>query len=459
MMENFPLKNVFYFLFLGFTSFAFVALGPLFAKAQSAENLNGACISSSQAVVLGEPITFSAEALGGTGSYSFVWAGSENVSGTGQSITVTFDSPGVKTIQVFITSGNQTVSPECTVEVISSSEGLSGSCFPHSSAVFAGVPVVWTAQVSGGQGRISYSWSGTDNLSGRRRQITRIYDTPGIKTAHVLVNAGDQSMIRSCSVVVESPPPLNASCSPDLSVSPVGRTLTWTVEVSGGISEYSFSWSGADNLSGGNQAVSKNYISPGTKTANVHIISGNQSATVSCSAEVREFPGIIYGDEVPDTPAFPDTPSDSETSSGTGGEASVSGLALGGRILYWVFLPILLLWAVLIGYIIYQKREASSKDKAEESKKDKKANKSIPSVHEPTLTQALEERAKDSHILISVKGIEIIKEASENDKEKALKIMDDLIAQKKKFAKENHAEENWDILDNKEIKEFLNNGK
>ena len=52
--------------------------------------------------------------------------------------------------------------------------------------------ITWTANVSGGTGIYSYSWSGTDNLSGTTSSVTKNYLTEGNKNATVTVTSGSQ---------------------------------------------------------------------------------------------------------------------------------------------------------------------------------------------------------------------------------------------------------------------------
>jgi len=82
----------------------------------------------------------------------------------------------------------QTDFATANVQVNSTSSGaLSGSCSVSPTSVYTGSPVTWTASASGGAGSYTYSWSGTDSLSGAVASISKTYTTVGTKTASVTI--------------------------------------------------------------------------------------------------------------------------------------------------------------------------------------------------------------------------------------------------------------------------------
>lgn len=75
------------------------------------------------------------------------------------------------------------------VQVNSSSSALSGSCSVSPTSVYTGSPATWTAVATGGTGSYTYSWSGTDSLSGVVASIAKTYTTTGTKTASVTITS------------------------------------------------------------------------------------------------------------------------------------------------------------------------------------------------------------------------------------------------------------------------------
>lgn len=85
---------------------------------------------------------------------------------------------------------------------------LTGSCTVSPVSILVGASSTWTAERSGGTGTYTYSWSGTDNLSGFNRVVTKSYTTAGIKTATVAITSGTETKTVPCSnsLLVETPP-------------------------------------------------------------------------------------------------------------------------------------------------------------------------------------------------------------------------------------------------------------
>ena len=81
--------------------------------------LNGSCSSSFNTGANGGPmVTWTGLASGGNGSYSYYWTGDEALSGSGQYISKTYVSSGVKNAYLTITSSDgQTISRTCSATV------------------------------------------------------------------------------------------------------------------------------------------------------------------------------------------------------------------------------------------------------------------------------------------------------------------------------------------------------
>jgi hypothetical protein len=90
------------------------------------------------------------------------------------------------------------------------SQSLVFSGFCQGSPVLPniGQQVTWTAYPSNGAEPYSYSWSGTDGLSGSTQSVKKIYSTTGIKNASVQITDAEKKTISaSCFVeVVEGIP-------------------------------------------------------------------------------------------------------------------------------------------------------------------------------------------------------------------------------------------------------------
>jgi len=206
----------------------------------------------------------------------------------GDVIAWTFASNGVDVGHGFPASNyctNPTPTPTPTPDPTPT---LNGSCSANFSSINAGNNISWSAVASGGNGNYTYSWSGTDGLSGANSSISKAYSIAGAKTATVTITSGNQSIVRNCnSNVVATVASLTASCSGYV---PGGQqnNINWSATVSGGNGSYTYSWTGDEGLSSSGQVLSKYYYNTGTKNANLTVTSGDQSVTANCSASISQ---------------------------------------------------------------------------------------------------------------------------------------------------------------------------
>jgi hypothetical protein len=83
------------------------------------------------------------------------------------------------------------------------SGGVSVTCSADPSSVTTNQPVTWTAQVAGGVAPYTYSWSGSNGLTGSQRSVTQYYISPGQENAIVSVTSSDgSSAVHACSLSV-----------------------------------------------------------------------------------------------------------------------------------------------------------------------------------------------------------------------------------------------------------------
>jgi hypothetical protein len=253
--------------------------------------LLGTCYPNKETINVGEAVTWTAVASGGTGSYTYNWAGDEGKSGTGSVLTTSYSSAGTKNIIASITSGAYTIRRQCHVVVVAvQSNPLTVDCTANPSQVDVGGTVTYSVTATGGNGNYTYSWSGTDGLSGNNQSVSKSYSTSGTKTAFATVNSGNESRTATCSSVVRQVqvPQLNLSCVSNPSQANVNDTVTYSATATGGDGNYNYSWTGTDGLSSNSQSASRQYSTSGTKTATVTVTSGNMTRTASCSAFINQ---------------------------------------------------------------------------------------------------------------------------------------------------------------------------
>ena len=253
--------------------------------------LTGSCTTDIKRGVEGDVVTWTSQGVGGNGYYSFHWTGTDGLTSNYPTIGKKYTTAGTKTGTVEITSNYQTITRTCTVviekEVVN--QNLEVSCVASPSNTDIGQTVRYTANVTGGDGAYSYSWSGTDGLSSSSRTASKAYSTSGSKSATVTVQSGNQTRSATCSSNIneDQQDNLQVSCVASPSNVMIGNSVRYTANVSGGNGAYSYSWSGTDGLSSSSRTATKSYSSTGSKSATVTVDSGNQTRSATCSATVN----------------------------------------------------------------------------------------------------------------------------------------------------------------------------
>lgn len=132
---------------------------------------------------LNETVQWTATPVGGQAPYTYTWTG---VTGTTQTVSTSYSTPGPKTATVTVRSNDgQIATNSGTVTVAPSSTMSSIQCGATPTEAFIGEPITWSAQPQPASGTYSYSWSGDDGLTGTTQSVQKVYSTVGLKRAQV----------------------------------------------------------------------------------------------------------------------------------------------------------------------------------------------------------------------------------------------------------------------------------
>jgi hypothetical protein len=83
--------------------------------------LNVGCAADTASARVGTPVTWSVEALGGSGTYTYAWSGSDGLAGSQSSVVTSYGTSGQKSAVVIVTSSNgQTASKSCPAITVTS---------------------------------------------------------------------------------------------------------------------------------------------------------------------------------------------------------------------------------------------------------------------------------------------------------------------------------------------------
>src|SRR5205809_1218857 len=220
---------------------------------------------------IGQTVSFTGSASGGTQPYSYSWSFGDGSTGTGSSAKHTYSSAG--TLDVAFTvkdngSPQQTKTSQQPISVSGAPPPLTASFAYSPSSTQAGQPVRFTASASGGTSAFTFSWSFGDGTTGTGSPVTHTYSSAGSYTAALTVKEGSspqQTATAQMTVAVTSPPPpISASFTLSPSSPSAGQSVSFAASASGGPPPYNYTWSYGDGSTGTGLQVTHTYDRDGT---------------------------------------------------------------------------------------------------------------------------------------------------------------------------------------------------
>lgn len=166
-------------------------------------------------------------------SSTLTWSSTNATSCTGTNFSTAGATSGTLSVTPAVTT---TYSVQCTgpggdspvtPATVNVTPVLSGTCAVSPAQISAGGTATWTATPSGGNGVYTYSWSGTNGLTGTTNPLARTYSAPGTNTGSVVITSGSQNVTVACgnSLAVRPAPPTGLAHSCNAAGTQV--TLSW----------------------------------------------------------------------------------------------------------------------------------------------------------------------------------------------------------------------------------------
>ncbi|MES2224213.1 MAG: hypothetical protein V4469_04765 [Patescibacteria group bacterium] len=168
--------------------------------ASNTNNLTGSC-DTSGSYNEGQTVVWRATATGGNGNYTYSWSG--DATGAGSSVSRSYNSTGTKNATVRITSGGQSITRDCNVNIRNNNNNndLSAICRVSDTRVQEGDKVTFSVEIDGGNSPYTIDWRG--DVSGSDESITKRFNNSG--TYHASVRVRDDNgdtVTEDCSTVV-----------------------------------------------------------------------------------------------------------------------------------------------------------------------------------------------------------------------------------------------------------------
>lgn len=216
----------------------------------------------------GQPATFSASAIGGTGPYSYLWKFGDGSSQAAGTATHAYAAPGTFVANVTATdSAGVPAVASATVTVLA---GPTARMSAQPSPTDVGRPVAFTGSVSGGSPPYTMTWSFGDLTSGAGLTATHAYGAPGnysveFQATDAVLGYGD-SFGR---VIVNPLPSIDAIAS--TSTPEVGSNVSFSASVSGGTGPFVYLWSFGDGGTATTASATHVFASAGSTTVSVEV--------------------------------------------------------------------------------------------------------------------------------------------------------------------------------------------
>lgn len=173
----------------------------------TASTLTVSCLASPSVADTKTSIAWIANPIGGNGTYTYSWTGTDSLSSTNSVFTKKYSVAGAKNASVAVTSGSLIASASCNANVTeanATSTPITVSCAGTPANLKIGSSTTWAVYPVGGNGTYTYNWSGADGLYSTNQIFTKNYGSVGSKLATVIVTSGTETATANCAVTVNA---------------------------------------------------------------------------------------------------------------------------------------------------------------------------------------------------------------------------------------------------------------
>jgi PKD repeat protein len=259
------------------------------------------------APTVSQSVTFTATSSGGTPPVSFSWTFGDGSTGTGSPVSHAYTVKGNFMVTLTGTdAAGQTASATHSVTVTPLALTANFGFTP--GAPSTGQPVSFTATVTGGTAPYSFSWSFGDGTTGSSNPASHTYTTKGTFMVTLTVRDTNGASATASHSVTVTPIALAADFSFNPTSPTTNQQVAFTATVSGGTTQYAFSWNFGDTSTGTGNPVNHAYAQANTYTVTLTVTDANgATATASHTVTVSGFVQKLLVDFGPTTTLVGDT--------------------------------------------------------------------------------------------------------------------------------------------------------
>ncbi|PYB68153.1 hypothetical protein DMB44_05380 [Thermoplasma sp. Kam2015] len=256
-------------------------------------------ISSSQNPTdVGNSVTFTASASGGTGAFSYTWYLNGAVqSSTTSTFSTSFSSPGTYYVNVTIKDSVGDSASYSFTETVYSDPSVSITSSQNPTDI--GNSVTFTASPSGGSGSYTYQWylNGAAVSGATSSTYTTSFSSSGSDSVYVIIkdSVGNSATSNTIDETVNPDPSVSITSSQN--PTDIGNSVTFTASPSGGTGSYTYQWywSNGTAISGAtSQSYTTSFSSSGTYGVYVIIKDsvGNSATSNTITETVNTDPSV-----------------------------------------------------------------------------------------------------------------------------------------------------------------------
>jgi PKD repeat protein len=151
--------------------------------------------------VVGQTISFTGSASGGTSPYNYAWNFGDSSTGSGSSVSHAYQTAGVFTVVLTVTDAGGNVASATNTLTVASPVSASFTYSPSNPAALSSVQ--FTASATGGTAPYNYSWVFGDGTTGTGASVSHSYLLPGTYTVSLtVVDANGLSATASSTITV-----------------------------------------------------------------------------------------------------------------------------------------------------------------------------------------------------------------------------------------------------------------